>query len=165
MAIKEKQVIAFDSYLSDIGAEFAAHAQAVHDNLTQAGCMVTLKEAKSGHVVSFTHKPTKKVVANLVARKGKSEIRIYADNYAGYLDAVKALPQSMLNAVKGSPNCSRLVDPTKCNGRCPLGYTMEIDATIYKKCRYGAFMFKLDEESLPHILTLLDSEVKGRDEK
>ena len=157
----EKKKLDFDNYLSDVHPDFIPYVMAAHNKLVESGCEAALTAAKSGHVVSYKNK-AKKVVANFVARKGGPQIRIYGDNFEKYLDAVKALPEDMIGAIKRSSDCKRLIDPKKCNSRCPLGYAMRLDGAMLRKCRYGAFMFAVNEETAPHILTLLDKELKAR---
>jgi len=157
----DKKELTFSNFLSDIHPDFTPYVTAIHDKLISSGCALSLKEAKSGYVASFTHK-SKKVVANFVTRKSGPQIRIYGDNYGGYTDVIHALPDNMTKAIKKSSDCKRLIDPEKCNSRCPLGYILDIGGETLKKCRYGAFMFAINEENLPHILAMLEKEIEAR---
>lgn len=158
----EKKVLRLENFLSDISPDFEPMIREINDRLVQSGCEVKLQEAKSGHVVSFADPATKKVVANFVARKKGPVIRIYGDHYTEYLDLINTLPEKMRKDIEKASVCRRLIDPTKCNARCPMGYELTIGETLHQKCRYSCFMFPVNGENTPAILGLLEREVAER---
>lgn len=152
----------FEQFLSDIQPDFEEAVRAIHDRLAAGGCAVSLQAAKSGLVVSFTHPATKKVVANFVARKKGPMLRLYADGLAGYADTVAALPERMLDQIAGQAVCRRLLDPAKCNARCPMGYVLTIRGEEHKKCRYNCFLLPINTANAPALLTLVEKELAAR---
>lgn len=158
----EKKELRFEGFLSDISPDYEKYVRLIHDKLVQAGCLVKLQEAKSGLVVSFVHPATKKTVANFVSRKKGPVIRIYGDFSGSYMELLQTLPEGMIRDIEKSPLCKRLVDPTKCNSRCQMGYELTINGQRHQKCRFNCFMFAVNGENSPAILSLLESEMQGR---
>ncbi|MDL2234374.1 hypothetical protein LJC63_12475 [Ruminococcaceae bacterium OttesenSCG-928-L11] len=157
-----KTKLVFSNYLSDINPEFEFLVQRIHDKMVEWGCQVKLQESKSGHVVSFVDAKTDKTVANFVSRKKGPTVRIYADNLDQYAAMLPELPKAMVAQLEKASACRRLLDPTKCNARCPMGYVYTLNGTEHKKCRYNCFMFLINEDTAPSILTLLEREMAGR---
>lgn len=157
-----KDTLTIQNYLCDIQPDFTDLVMSLHDCLVGHGCAVSLKEAKSGHVVSFTHTASKRVVANFVARKTGPQLRLYADNLESYRDLIPTLPPSMLERIAKAPICRRLHDPAKCNSHCLMGYLVTIDGTEHKKCRNGCFLLPITAESTPALLALVEREMVAR---
>lgn len=157
-----KEALTLDDFLADISPEFEAHVRQIDQFLTEKGLQISLQLAKSGHVVSYTDPSSKKVVANFVSRKKGPTIRIYADNVSKYNDVIEALPADMLGQIAKTGACRRLLDPTKCNAHCPMGYVFTIGETEHKKCRYNCFMLLIDAKNTPHLIELLDHELAHR---
>ena len=157
-----KQVIPFSDFVIAAGADHEEFISRLHDFMQENGCTAEIKESASGHVVSYVHKPTKRTIANYVFRKKGLMLRMYADNVAAYLDELAHWPASMKAAVKKSGVCKRLLDPTACNSRCLGGYDFVLDGEPQQKCRYGCFMFFVDDETKPSLLKLVESEMKAR---
>lgn len=158
----EKKELKFESYLSDISPEHEGLVLGLHDMMTGRGCQVKLQEAKMGHVVSFTDPKTKKTVANFVSRKKGPMVRIYGDNSDKYPELIGELPAGMVADVEKSSVCRRLLDPTKCNSRCQMGYVLTLGGTEHKKCRNSCFMFFINKENTPWVQKLLDRELSER---
>lgn len=159
---KEKEELRFEGFLSDIDPKYTDIVGHLHDFLIGKGCGIKIQLAKSGHVVSFSDAKTKRVVANFVSRKNGPIARIYGDNSNKYIDFLEALPEEMIKAIGKSPSCKRLIDPEKCNSRCPMGYDLTIKGTRYQKCRYGCFMFDINAVSAPYIKDFFDKEIAER---
>jgi len=157
-----KEKIPFGDFLMDVDPAYLEFVMQLHEYLMENDCEVLIKPAKAGFVVSYSHNKTKKVVANYVFRKKGLIMRIYGDHVEKYMDAINTMPEEMTKAVEKAPVCKRLLDPAKCNSRCPMGYVFTLKDTEYKKCRYSSFMFLMNEENYPYIKTLLEHELKER---
>jgi len=158
-----KVIIPFSDFLAMAGAEHEEFIKELDAYLQQSGCVVEIKEAASGYVVSYIHKPSKRTVANYVFRKKGPMLRVYADNVLSYMDIFVRWPKSMTDTLKKSGICKRLVDPNACNARCLKGFDFILDGERRQPCRYGPnFTFLLDEESKPHLLEIMRREMEAR---
>ncbi len=157
-----KEKIAFESFLTDVTPENLEFVNMTHDFLLKNGCTCKIELAKSGYVVSYLLAKTKKVILNYVFRKSGLIVRIYADNINGYLDILKTLPDNMVKAIEKAPVCKRLVDPTKCNSRCNMGYVFDLNGTNYQKCRFNSFMFEVKDENFKAITAFIEDELRCR---
>ncbi len=150
----------FATYIQTVQEKDLEFVQEIYDQLTQNDlCTCEIKPAKSGSVVSFIRKDTKKTLANLVTRKAGMKLRIYADHVRQYEDFLDTIPEKMKKEIKKASICKRLVNPEDCNPRCFMGYTFHLDGELYKKCRYMAFMITLSLENSPFILQILEKEL------
>jgi len=156
------EAIKFEDFLMEVDSACLTIVLGLHEYLMEQECAVKIESAKSGYVVSYSHSKTKKVIANYVFRKKGLIIRIYGDHVSNYMDFVNTLPESMVREIEKAPVCKRLIDPTKCNSRCPMGYVFDLKGTEYKKCRYNSFMFLVNDESGPFIKTFLAHELAER---
>ena len=154
-----RETYTFQDFLASVDGENQKFVSDLHDELTQLGCKIDVKAAKSGYVVSYSL--NKKTVANYVFRKKGLIARIYAGHIAQYMDVLDTLPDSMVRSIQEAPICKRLVDPAACNQRCSMGYDFILKGERLQRCRNNAFMFLLDEESRPHMKSLLLHEVKA----
>lgn len=152
--------ITFEHFLNEVYIPNREFVTQIHERLLQMGCKLGITQAKSGYVASYTL--NKKTIMNYVFRKSGMIARIYGDNIDQYLDLLSTLPDSMIKAIDKAPICKRLVDPTKCNSRCAMGYTFTLCGNDYQKCRYNAFMFLINEQSMPFIRSLIEREVNAR---
>lgn len=151
----------FQDFLSSVDEDNQAFVSNLHDELTQLGCKTGVKLAKSGYVVSYSL--NKKTIANYVFRKKGLIVRIYAGHIAWYMEVLDALPDSMVRSIQEASVCKRLVDPASCNQTCSMGYEFVLKGQRLQRCRNNAFMFLLDEESRPHVRSLLLHEVMAAD--
>lgn len=149
----------FEDFLTSVDGENQAFVSSLHDELTELGCKLDVKSAKSGYVVSYIL--NKKTVANYVFRKKGLIARIYAGHIAQYMELLDTLPDGMVRSIQDAPICKRLVDPAACNLRCPMGYDFVLKGERLQRCRNSAFMFLLNEESRPYVKLLLLHEVKA----
>lgn len=149
----------FEDFLTSVDGENQAFVSSLHDELTELGCKLDVKSAKSGYVVSYIL--NKKTVANYVFRKKGLIARIYAGHIAQYMELLDTLPDKMVRAVQEAPVCKRLADPAACNQKCSMGYEFVLKGERLQKCRNNAFMFLLDGESRPYVKALLLNEVKA----
>ncbi len=157
MAKKEAHI---EDYLNDISPDYADFILALHQQLTDGGCLLELKEAANGHVVSY--RKDKRIVANFVSRKKGPLIRIYGENVSKYAAFVETLPDGMMKAVAKAPACKRLINSADCSSRCPMGYDFMVKGEHYQKCRYNCFLFEINTGNFPHIKSLLENELKER---
>lgn len=152
----------FDDFIATVDDNCKAFVTELHRELTECGCKIEIKEAKSGFVVSYLlHKKT---IANYVFRKKGLIVRIYANHINDYMPFLESLPAEMTNTMKEAPVCKRYLDPSSCNQKCAMGYAYQLHGEWYQKCRNGAFMFLVNEQSKPFIRTFLHHEVKACDE-
>jgi len=158
-----KQTIPFSAFLTAAGAEHGEFINQLHDYLQENDCTTEIKEAASGYVVSYIHKPTKRTVANYVFRKKGPMLRVYADHILSYGDILTSWPESMKNTIRKGGACKRLIDPTACNSRCLLGFDFILDGERQQPCRYGSGLtFLLEDEAKPHLLEIMQHEIKAR---
>jgi len=158
-----KQTIPFSDFLAAAGDQHAEFIYQLHAYLQENGCTTEIKEAASGYVVSYMHKPTKRTVANYVFRKKAPQLRVYADHVLSYADTLAAWPESMKNTIRKGGTCKRLIDPAACNGRCLLGFDFILDGERQQKCRYHtSFTFPLDEETKPYLFEIMQHELEAR---
>ncbi len=149
----------FQDFLDSIDGETKEFVSDLHDQLTEHGCKVEVKSAKSGYVVSYSL--NKKTIANYVFRKKGLMVRIYANHIAQYMDVLDSLPDAMVQSICKAPVCKRLVNPAACNQKCAMGYDFVLRGERLQRCRNNAFLFLLSEESEPFVKILLLNEVKS----
>lgn len=149
----------FDDFIASVDEENQKFVGELHNELMELGCKTEVKPAKSGYVVSYIL--NKKTVANYVFRKMGLIARIYANHISGYEKMLDTLPDAMVQTILKAPVCKRLLDPAACNQRCSMGYDFTLRGERLKKCRNGAFMFLISEETRPFVKTMLLSEVKA----
>ena len=125
-----KETVKFEDFLLDVNPENLGFIHDTHELMLQNNCTYKIEAAKSGYVFSYILPKTKKVIANYVFRKTGMIIRIYGDNVSKYADILNTLPAGMVEAIEKAPVCKRLVDPAKCNSRCPLGYVFDLNGKM-----------------------------------
>lgn len=76
--------LTFQDFLAAVDGETQTFVSDLHDELTQLGCKIDVKSAKSGYVVSYSL--NKKTIANYVFRKKGLFARIYAGHIAQYME-------------------------------------------------------------------------------
>lgn len=149
----------FLDFLASVDGENQKFVSGLHDELTELGCKVDVKSAKSGYMVSYSL--NKKAIANYVFRKKGLIARIYAGHIAQYTEVLDTLPDGMVRSIQKAPVCKRLVNPAACNQRCSMGYDFILKGERLQRCRNSAFMFLLDEESRPYVKSLLLHEARA----
>ena len=158
----EKKEYHFEDFLLDVHPAYRGFVEQTHEALLKSGYKVKIEMAKSGFLVSYSDAKSKRSIANFVFRKSGLVVRIYGEHVNQYLDFIEMLPDSMVKTIDKAPICKRLVDPTACNSRCPMGYDFMMKGKHHQKCRYSGFMFQVNDESVPVIKTFLEREVKER---
>lgn len=148
----------FHDFLVSVDAENQHFVSELHDELTEAGCKIEVKLAKSGYVASYSL--NRKTVVNYVFRKKGLAARIYANHVAQYMDVLDTLPDGMVQTIQKAPVCKRMADPAACNQKCSMGYDFILKGERLQKCRSSAFLFFLSEENRPFIKRLLLNEIK-----
>jgi len=158
-----KETIVFEEFLIAAGKQHGDFIERLHEFLQENGCIMKMKMAANGHVVSYMHKPTARTVANFLFRKGMPMLRVYADNTVHYADMLAKWPDDMKDTIKKGGNCKRLSDPTACNSRCLLGFDFILDGEHQQKCRcHMAFTFFLGDETNPHLMEIMKREMEAR---
>jgi hypothetical protein len=112
--------------------------------------------------VSYSDR-NKRVILNFVFRKSGLIVRIYGDAVNAYLDFMETLPDGMIRAIEKAPVCKRLIDFTKYNSRCRMGYDFVLKGKHHQKCRYNCFMFLVSHENNPFIRDFLENELNARE--
>ena len=143
----------FEAFLASVDGGDREFVRALHGALTQAGCKLEIKQAKSGFVASYVR--NKKTVLNYVFRKKGLIARIYANHIQQYMELLDALPGDMVRAIQDAPPCKRLLDPDACNPKCAMGYDFLLGGQRLQRCRYSAFQFPVCPEHNPHIQALV----------
>lgn len=152
------EIYTFDDFLATVEDKDQEFVRGVHKELTALGCRADVKAAKSGYVVSYL--ANKKTAANYVFRKKGLIMRIYANHIAEYMDILDTFPDTMTETIRKAPVCKRLLNPADCNQRCQMGYDFIMKGERFQKCRNGAFLFLLTEESKPFVEALVLREVQ-----
>lgn len=156
-----KKKIEFHEFIDTVPGENQDFVKELHDKLTELGCKIEIKEAKSGYLVSYLY--NKRTVANYVFRRKGMFVRIYGVHVNEYEKVLETLPDEMTQAIQKAPICKRMADPDACNPKCSMGYDFRLKGEHYQKCRNGAFMFLVCPENNPYIQTLLLNEAKAWD--
>jgi hypothetical protein len=154
-------ILRFEDFLMDVYPGYHEFANQTRDFLLSSGCAMKISTAKSGYLVSFADK-NKRVIANFVFRKSGLVIRIYGDAVNEYNDFLETLPGAMIKAIEKAPVCKRLIDLTKCNSKCRMGYQFTLNGAFHQKCQYNCFMFPVNDESIPFISDFLRKEIAAR---
>lgn len=155
-----KEKVLFSDFIATVVPENIAFVERLHEQLTELGCDLVIKEAKRGYAASY--KCEKKTVMNWVFRKAGILARIYGDNAAQYGDILENLPAEMKKSMTGSRDCKRLFDPAACSDTCVKGFIYELDGNTFKKCRNDGMFFLLTDETAEHISALVRAEVAVR---
>jgi hypothetical protein len=158
----DKKDLKFEDFLMDVYPAYHEFVNRTHDYLLENGCKMKMDIAKNGYLVSYADK-NKRVIANFVFRKVGLVIRIYGDAVNQYNSFLETMPDEMVTAVEKAPVCKRLIDITKCNPKCRMGYMFTLRGAIHKKCQYNCFMFAVNFESIPYISEFLERELAGRE--
>lgn len=157
-----KEKIPFTDFTDAAGPEHKDFIDWMHRYLTDRDCEIEIKEAKSGYVVSYVHKPEKRTVINYVFRKKGPMLRVYADHIPSYMEALDNWPTPMQKAVQKAGPCKRMLNPEACNSRCMMGYDFIMNGERQQKCRYNSFMFLLGDDTNPYLKEMVEQEMKQR---
>ena len=157
----EKKNYTFDDFIINVNPEYHEYVTRIHELLLKNGCVMKIDPAKSGSLVSYSDKD-KRVILNFVFRKSGLVTRIYGDAVNQYIDFIQTLPDSMIKAIVKAPTCKRLIDITKCNQRCRMGYDFMLKDARQIKCRYNSFMFAVNHETAPFIEAFIENELNAR---
>ena len=155
-----KEKLGFEDFISLVDSDNQLFVTKLHMELTDKGCKIQVKEAKSGYAVAYLL--NKKTLANYVFRKKGLILRIYANHINDYMEILDDLPNEMIVSVKKAPVCKCLIDPATYNQKCAKGYDFILKGERQQKCRYHAFMFLVNDESKPFIHNFVINEVMAR---
>lgn len=147
----------YDEFLEMTGSS-RNFVEEINDFLLTNNCKREIKTAKSGFTVSYLLQDTKKTLATFICRKTGIKIRIYPQRLHEYMDFLDTLPAKMKKEIAKASVCKRLVNPNDCNPKCVMGYDFVMDKERYQKCRYMAFTFTVNEESILYIKQFLQNE-------
>lgn len=90
--------LGFEDFIITVDGAQAGFITELNRELTEGGCTIEVKEAKSGYVVSYLH--NKKAIANYVFRKKGIIARIYGNHIIDYMEFLDTLPDGMVQAIK-----------------------------------------------------------------
>lgn len=158
----KKEEIPFEDFLITVEPKYQAFVLGLHEYMLENGCKTKIELKSSGHLVSYTHTPSKKVIVNFVFRKKGLIVRLYGDNVNKYLASMDKLPDGMVKSIIKAPICKRLVNPNSCNSKCSMGYDFHIEGEHFQKCRYSCFMLDVNDENNSHIKSFIENEIKER---
>ena len=157
----DKKNLSFDNFLFDVNPAYHGFVNLTNKYLLDNGCVRKIDLAKNGYLVSYSDK-NKRVILNFVFRKSGLVVRIYGDAVNRYIDFIETLPDEMLKAISKAPVCKRMIDMTKCNPRCRMGYDFILDGIRYQKCQYNCFMFPVNDISVGFISDFIKNELTAR---
>lgn len=149
---------AFEEFLEMVGEGERGFVSELNDFLTENGCAVKIKSAKSGYVVSYLRGDDKKTLMNFVMRKSGVQARIYAVHAGEYGDLLDTLPDKMKARIRKANDCRKFADPNA-DSRCPGGYRFTMDGEVLEKCRNVTFFFPIEDANRPFIKKLLEKEL------
>lgn len=148
----------FDEFLETVEERNRQFVSEINAFLEKNGCVLKIKSAKSGFVVSYLRGDTKKTLMNFVMRKSGTHARVYAANSGEYGDFLDTLPDGIKARIKKANDCRKFSDPNT-DSRCAGGYMFTMDGEVYKKCRNSAFFMPLSDENNPFIKAFLEKEL------
>ena len=151
----------FNMFTETVDERFRGFADQINGYLTENGCKHDIKLQKSGYVVSYMLKGSKRTLAAFIPRKTGIRLRIYPEHIQKYQSFLDTLPEKVKAEIKKASVCKRLVNPDDCNPKCVMGYTFALDGEQYQKCRYSAFQPALSEENNPYIKQFLEKELQA----
>lgn len=154
-----KEKASFKEFLSAVAPEHQAFVEKLNTKLIEQGCVLVIKEAKSGYAASYQLE--KKTVMNWVFRKSGILARIYGDNAGKYEDTIASLPADMQKKMITSRDL-RLIDPNACSDTCVKGFIYALNGVTHKKCRNDGMFFLLTNGTAEHIAELVCAEVNVR---
>jgi len=150
----------FLEFFMGVSDEYKDFVTTIHERLLQEGCSVKISSNKT-NLFSVKYAQGRKGVFLFMLRKKGLKASVYAGNFAQYPDVLNSLPEGMITQIKKSSNCINVMKPGKCRDRC-IGYDINIREELYRKCKYDCFQFDVDEQSIPGLLGLLESELEAR---
>lgn len=155
--------LTYDDFIKTVDEDNLAFVNDVHTMLSDKGCKLEIKEAKSGYVVTYAYTKNKKKIAlmNYVFRKSGMMARIYARHVNMYPALLTSFTQSMKKNVIKAGDCKRLTGVSECSPTCTAGYDFMMDGENYKKCKNAAFFWKVEPGSMGHIKMMLENELKS----
>jgi len=150
----------FEDFLMSVGDDYKDFVHTVNERLSQEGCKVKIGSSKT-NLFSVKYTQGRKGVFNFMLRKKGFKASVYAANYAQYPDVLNSLPESMVAQIAKTAACKNMTDPPTCWDGC-VGYDIHIGDERHQKCKFSCFQFNIDAESMPFLLTLLESELQTR---
>lgn len=150
----------FNSFIETVDERNRDFVELINEYLTENGCKCVINLQKSGYVVSYALKKSKRTLATFITRKTGIKLRIYPEHAQKYQSFLDTLPNKVKAEIKKSSVCKRLIDPNDCNPKCKMGFTFVMDGELYQKCRFMAFQPTLSEENNPYIKQFLENELR-----
>lgn len=159
---ERRMTITYEDFLQTVTLDNHPFVEKLHENFIQHNCKLEVKEAKQGYVVTYSYMREKKRVAlmNYVFRKSGMMVRIYARHISMYQSVLDSLPESMKKEIGKALDCKRLNGTSQCSPTCTAGYDFIMDKVNYKKCKNGAFFWKVGTETMEYIKKIVESELK-----
>lgn len=165
----EKIKYHFEDFLAMVSDSDKNFVTKVHDRLMQENNKIKIvpKGRKVIQLtVTYSEQKTRRNMAKLLFSKGELSIHIYTKNYDKYLDVLSGLPKKMITQMEETNNCKNLTKQESNEKGCSWadcsGYGFYIGKTHYQKCRYDCFKFAVEDESMPFLHGIIESEIKAR---
>jgi len=154
-----------DDFLALVKDDDKDFVLTIHEMLLQEGYKCKVQVTKSyGLHISYSQpkiKVVKGIIVYFLIQGGNLMVRINADHYANYPDALNSLPEHILGQVDQADDCMKATDPLKCWQGC-IGYDFQIGEKHYQKCLINCFLLHVDAESFPFLLALIRNELRER---
>ncbi|MCL2843804.1 MAG: hypothetical protein FWE28_10210 [Oscillospiraceae bacterium] len=150
----------FQDFLMSVHDDNKEVVHTVNDLLLQEGCKVKIGSSKT-NLFSVKYTQGRRGIFNFMLRKRGFKASVYAANFAQYPDVLNSLPESMVAQIAKTSACKNMDSPPTCWDGC-IGYDIPIGDEQYQKCKFGCFQFDVNAESIPFLLTLLQSELNAR---
>jgi len=157
-----KSELQFSDFLLEVPDSNKDFVLTINKMMEDANYKIKLEQKANGFLVSYSEPKTKKSILNFVFRKNGMYIRIYGNHCNTYADLLNRLPENIVRQIDKSGDCSRMLDPQKCNSRCALGYDFYIGSKRYQKCRLVCFFLYVDTESIPYLQEIVEKEMQMR---
>ena len=157
-----KATIPFENFLSEVSPDYKSFAEEINSSLLANGCQSKIEQKASGYFVSYTCSKTKRSLLNFLFRKSGLIARIYGENCKSYSEFLNSIPSTMEKEISKATDCKRLIDPSKCNQKCTMGYEFKVGNNHYQKCKNSCFMFLITPESMPIVGNFIKYELKAR---
>jgi len=157
-----KATTSFEDFLSEVSPDYKSFAEEINDSLLANGCQSKIEQKASGYFVSYADLKTKRSLMNFLFRKSGLIARIYGENCKSYSEFLNSIPSAMGQEISKATDCKRLIDPSKCNQKCTMGYEFEVGNNHYQKCKNSCFMFLITQESMPIVADFVKYELEAR---
>jgi len=154
-----------EDFLVLVDSDCKDYVLTVHEIMLREGYKLKIQLTKLyGLHISYSQpkiKTVKGIIVYFLIQSEKLMIRINADNHAKYSSVLNRLPENILSQMDKADDCKKFIDPQKCWQGCG-GYSIRIKERHYKKCLINCFLLRVDSDSFPFLVELIESELNER---